>query len=413
MLKPFIAGADIDGFRLDAAKHVTEDFIAQFSTSIRDYARTLGKENFLIIGEVAASEDWIGRRLGNMFTDPTNPSTHGNVPVSLTTKITALQSTYLSNPAAPYPGLNAVYDFDASGTSRDALLGQRQSSDVASYFDSSYYKTITGEADYRLSWTHLEIHDWPRYLQTQPNNIGSAQAAAAYLMTAPGQPIIWMGFEQGFNQACRLQGYVNAGDATSSISSLCNAGSDDTLKRQDMFIGGPWRLGSAIPAIDSLNYIGVWTPEQTTSNWLDDPFLNRDHSLYLNVRKLTHIRRSCSCLTQGSIVWRNAEPSVGGFLIFSRIFNKAEVVIIINPSPNSVTIPPIPIDATVNYNAAFQTYVNLLDGFQTATVGYQSGGPYLFMPSGFQASPYSFLIFAHSNNTQPYDSYLQTQLCKN
>ncbi|MDP2436207.1 MAG: alpha-amylase family glycosyl hydrolase [archaeon] len=411
-MKEFIAGTDIDGFRLDAAKHVTEDFVAQFSTEIRDYARSLGKNNFLVIGEVAADADWIGRRLGVMFTNPNDPSQHGNVPVSLTTKIEALQSTYLADPSAPYPGLNAVYDFDASGTSRDALLMLRQSSDVATYFDSDYYNTIAGQADYRLSWTHLEIHDWPRFLQTQPANSAVAQCGAAYLLTVPGQPIIWMGFEQGFNQNCQLSGYVNAGAATANITELCNDGSDDTLKRQDMFIGGPWRLGSAIPAINQLAYIGVWTPEQTTADWTQDPFLNREHAQYISFRKLTHIRRSCSPLTQGSLVWRNAQPKVGGLLMYSRIFNGAEMVVVLNPSPNSVSIPPIPIDNTVNYNAAYQTYVNLLDGFQTATVGYQNGQAYLYLPNGFLASPYAFLIFAHSNNTAPYDSYLQTQLCK-
>jgi glycosidase len=289
----------------------------------------------------------------------------------------------------------------------------RPSSDVASYFASDYYNTIAGQNDYRLSWTHLEIHDWPRFLQTQPGNLQSAQAAAGYLFTAPGQPIIWMGFEQGFNQNCRLNGAVNTGDAFSSIASLCAQGSDDTLKRQDMFSGGPWRLGSAVPAIDALAYIGVWKPQQTTADWQADPFLDRSHSLYQTVRKLTHIRRSCDPLTQGTLVWRNAQPSIGGLLMFSRIFNQAEMVIVVNPAPNAVSVPPIPIDNTINYNAAYQTYVNLLDGFQTATVGYANNQAYLYLPTGFLASPYSVLIFAHANNTSPFDPYLQAQLCLN
>jgi glycosidase len=71
--KKFIS-LDVDGFRLDAAKHVTEDFVAQLSTSFRQYASSLGKSNFLVIGEVAAPADWIGRRLQKMEVDPTNPS---------------------------------------------------------------------------------------------------------------------------------------------------------------------------------------------------------------------------------------------------------------------------------------------------------------------------------------------------
>ena len=157
LYKPLLGAIDIDGFRLDAAKHVTEDFVAQISTFIRQYALSLGKKDFLVVGEVAGSEAWIGRRLGKMFSDPNNPADHGSVPRDLTSKLESIQSVYLANPTATYPGLNAVYDFDASGTSRGVFLGENPSSNIASYFASDYYNTIAGQADYRLSWTHLEI----------------------------------------------------------------------------------------------------------------------------------------------------------------------------------------------------------------------------------------------------------------
>ena len=53
-MKYWIAYADIDGFRIDAAKHVTEDFLAYFSTNIREYAKSLGKTNFFLVGEIAS-----------------------------------------------------------------------------------------------------------------------------------------------------------------------------------------------------------------------------------------------------------------------------------------------------------------------------------------------------------------------
>jgi glycosidase len=60
LFKAFVGAADVDGFRLDAAKHVTEDFVAHFSTNMRAYAKSLGKSDFIIVGEVAAPSDWIG-----------------------------------------------------------------------------------------------------------------------------------------------------------------------------------------------------------------------------------------------------------------------------------------------------------------------------------------------------------------
>ncbi len=34
---------------------------------------------------------------------------------------------------------------------------------------------------------------------------------------------------------------MRAGDATKAIQQLCMDGGDDSLKRQDMFVEGPWR----------------------------------------------------------------------------------------------------------------------------------------------------------------------------
>ena len=44
---------------------------------------------------------------------------------------------------------------------------------------------------------------------------------------------------------------------TNQVKSTCSAGSD-SMKRQDMFVAGPWKLGSVIPAVDALNGIGKW-----------------------------------------------------------------------------------------------------------------------------------------------------------
>ena len=52
MLKYWISEADIDGYRLTAASHVTADFTAYLSTHLRFYASALGKKNFFIVGEV-------------------------------------------------------------------------------------------------------------------------------------------------------------------------------------------------------------------------------------------------------------------------------------------------------------------------------------------------------------------------
>jgi glycosidase len=410
---PLIA-MGVDGFRLDAAKHVTEDFIAYFSTQVRAYARSIGKQNFLVVGEVAASADWIGRRLGNMFSSPTNPSNEHDpsVPRSLTTRIESLESLYLANPAAPYPGLNAVYDFAESGTSRAALLSQRASDAVASYYNSDNYHTIAGQADPRLSWTLLAIHDWPRFLVADRQQGAKSVSGAAYLLTAPGTPIIWQGIEQGMNQDCLFDSMHSLGNATASVQQMCEQGGADELKRQDMMANGPWRLGSAVGSIQAQAYIGPWRHVADPSDWRQDSYLKTDHAIYRAFRKAARVRTSCSALTQGSIVWRDAEPQVGGLLVFSRIFNAIEMLVIVNPGSRPRALTKYPIDGAVNFNAAFDVYKNLFFTEQQGTVGYENGEAYLYL-SNATIEANSFMAYTHESNVGAYDGYIQANYCKN
>lgn len=48
----WIAVSDCDGFRLDTVKHVTWEASRNFCGGIREYAESLGKDNFLLLGEV-------------------------------------------------------------------------------------------------------------------------------------------------------------------------------------------------------------------------------------------------------------------------------------------------------------------------------------------------------------------------
>jgi glycosidase len=54
----WIAYADLDGFRIDAAKHMGEDALRTFCDVIREFAQSLGKERFLLVGEVAGSREY-------------------------------------------------------------------------------------------------------------------------------------------------------------------------------------------------------------------------------------------------------------------------------------------------------------------------------------------------------------------
>jgi glycosidase len=53
----WIAYADLDGFRIDAAKHMPEETLRNFCDVIREFAQSLGKENFLLVGEIGGGRE--------------------------------------------------------------------------------------------------------------------------------------------------------------------------------------------------------------------------------------------------------------------------------------------------------------------------------------------------------------------
>jgi glycosidase len=53
----WIAYADLDGFRIDAARHMDVDALRSFCDWIREFAQSVGKERFLLVGEVPGGRD--------------------------------------------------------------------------------------------------------------------------------------------------------------------------------------------------------------------------------------------------------------------------------------------------------------------------------------------------------------------
>jgi glycosidase len=60
----WIREADVDGFRLDAVKHMRPKFVSRFCSQMREYAYRLGKRNFFLFGELIADDSAIDRYIG-------------------------------------------------------------------------------------------------------------------------------------------------------------------------------------------------------------------------------------------------------------------------------------------------------------------------------------------------------------
>eukprot|EP00727_Mastigamoeba_balamuthi_P000279 m51a1_g10248 putative alpha amylase catalytic region (850) ;mRNA; r:46522-49700 len=404
--KYWIAFADIDGFRLDAAKFTTADFIAYFSTMVRDYAKSIGKENFLILGEVASTPEWIARSLGKMSSNPANPNDHGNVPAALTSRLADLKSTYLAHPTCKYPGLDAVYNFALSGTLKDLLMNQRNAHALEDAFSAQYQQSLAAQNDARLDWNHVEIHDWPRVVEGGSDPTKSRLAVAA-LPLIQGTPVLYYGIEQGFNGNCHWNN-MNLGSATQQVQATCSA-NGDVVHRQNMFMGSGWRLGSTIASIDKLAYVGK-SDHTLSPDWKQDPYLDRTNMVYKAARSVNAIRQSCSALREGWTTWRWGDMNNAGLLAFSRIAGPMEIVVVINTASSSAAIPRLQIDKGLN-SVAGQKYKNMLNGAEVATTSVDGGNSYLnFNSMSIEAN--SVKVFAHENNLGSWNSYLEAHLCK-
>ncbi|KAJ3206822.1 hypothetical protein HDU67_007908 [Dinochytrium kinnereticum] len=428
--KYWIAYADVDGFRLDAAKHISEDFIAHFSTNIRDYANKLKKDNFYIIGEVAADVQWEGRRLGSMFhtLNNNNPDPRQSVPATLTTKIRQLSPIFNAHPKAKYPGLNAIYDFFLGGTTRKIILEYAQKADgtslnydsspsrIADYFNNQY-QTVASQGNMGISWTPLEIHDWPRLLKNELDRdpIATIGLSMAFLMTIQGQPIIYYGSEQGFSGDCNYSKITGGNQvADNHLKQVCAAsgydGASHSSSRAAFFTSSGWKLRTANPKTDALASVGPFGP-YVKYDWRNDPYLDMNNFIYVHTRRLVRIRRSCAALKSGKTFVRKADDY--GLLAFSRI-SDYESVILMNMKrngPYTVNSWSIYVDAGV---AADTKFVNILNPTVTAFAKAANGGGKVldFGPGNLTLEKRGYAIFVPASVLGEFDSYYQTYVCK-
>ncbi len=462
--KWWIAYADIDGFRMDAIKHVTADFTAKFATETRDYARTLGKKNFFVVGEAAGEIKYPGweltssLHLGKMQDAVVGES---KVPQSLRARVRDLNFLYQSNPAWPHPGTNAVYDFSLSGTL--ARFWKREASalsfkhlffqgadnqnfgrsfDSTSFADvmgnpggmSHGYADMTYNGDPRLSWILLEIHDWPRFALGGQSYEQMISAMTNLLLTE-GTPIIYYGYEQGFNARTppvdRIQ--ITDRQARAEVDDVLGNSSDSfdhkyhPRYRQDMFVSGPWRMGSTLPSVNQLSGVGYRHAEEGPRNWREDPFLRTDHELFQRIRGLSHLRQSCKALKYGKTYFRAAhQDGNGGLLAYSRIDSLAakEVLVLANSSAHIISIGELGIDTSLARGRSKKLWKNALKGSELAWVKEGSnphpGATLSFddpdtadQVERFDLSPGAVAVFVDSENLTEFREDLgRVHLCK-
>jgi glycosidase len=179
----WIREADVDGFRMDAVKHMSPLACSRFASNIREYAESLGKKDFFLYGELATpSDDAINSYIG--------PNT-----------------SVQSGPDTVYFGLDSVLDFRlAEGASglpglRDVIKGFADPNTLFQRLDALENRALNRGQIGRYLVTFVDNHD--SFWQPQGrfgNGAPDAQIVGAigFLLCNLGTACIYYGTEQGF-----------------------------------------------------------------------------------------------------------------------------------------------------------------------------------------------------------------------
>ena len=174
----WIKEVDIDGFRLDAVKHMGEEAISRFCSHIREYSYSLGKKNFFLFGELVGSEDTYNRYIG----PKTTVSVDG-------------QNIYY--------GLNSVLDFPLYHILADVIKGKASPELLIERYQSLHDNAL-GRGEFgEFLVTFIDNHD--QVGQSFKHRFGKDATAEqiiagiGFLLCALGTPCIYYGTEQGFD----------------------------------------------------------------------------------------------------------------------------------------------------------------------------------------------------------------------
>ncbi len=332
----WIALVDCDGLRLDAVKHISPEACGIFSRAIRQYAESIGKDNFFITGEITDASiapsyvDIFGRNLNAVL------------------------------------GINRL-----PGLLTGFTKGTVNSSDFFAAFDR---KDVAGLAlqTGQFVVTVVDDHDMSsrarkeRFAANNPavNLYQQVAHLVAIQLTIPGIPSIYYGTEQAFDGN---EGYH---DYSIEHTRFC----EDRYVREDMF-GGPF---------------GAFC---TTGCH----FFNSDHPAYIRIAAIARLRNAKNAigrtLRRGFLYPRETSyvnypfklPPAGEIAAWSLVHYNTEVLMVFNTNAIESRGAEITIDASLHPQGSELVYLYRSDWsdeaikrlpppIETVTVNYHSDG---------------------------------------
>jgi glycosidase len=303
----WIALTDCDGFRVDTVKHVSFDASRHFCGGIREYAESIGKENFLLLGEVTGGSG-MARNYLDIFGRNLDAALDIGEPA---------QSL-----AGVVKGFQPALDFFQFFGGHDALGSHRE---VGRYHVSVLDDhDMVGRAKRRFSAGS----------QIAARHEQAAHAVGVQLATL-GIPCVYYGTEQAFDGS--------SADHDSAIEAL----DDGRIPFEDRYI----REGMFGGSFGAFRTSGCH-------------FFNPSHPTYLRIAAIARLRRRADgvglTLRRGRSYLREvstdgtnfASPGAGQIAAWSRILFRTEVVIALNTNGERPRNADVTIDAGINAGAS-------------------------------------------------------------
>jgi glycosidase len=180
----WIKEADIDGFRVDAIKHMNDLACSRFCSNIREYAYSLGKRGFFLFGELAVPDDDIVDRYIGPNTSKTDDQT----------------VFFGIDSVLDFPLAEGKYQDSYHQPLRDVIKGHADPVTLFNRLEAKRLRALNRGELGRYLITFIDNHDsfW------QPGRFGAGATegqiigAVGYLLCALGTACIYYGTEQGF-----------------------------------------------------------------------------------------------------------------------------------------------------------------------------------------------------------------------
>lgn len=174
----WVRETDVDGFRVDAVKHMGEEAISRFCSYMREYAYSLGKKNFFLFGELLGGEENYNRYIG--------PKTS-----------VAVEDKNL------YYGLNSVLDFPLYHILEGVIKGKTSPEKLIERYATLQHNALNrGEyGEYLVTFidNHDQVGEIIKHRFGHDATPEQVIAGIGFLLCSLGTPCIYYGTEQGFD----------------------------------------------------------------------------------------------------------------------------------------------------------------------------------------------------------------------